>query len=86
MTVFKFKGSRNGLNQRKVSQYTCKFKNIFSIVYITRDKEGPSNSTSAHLPKETQTLNGKDTHVHMFPAALCTIVKIGKQPQCPPIG
>ena len=51
----------------------------FKTKAITRDKEGPSNSTDAYLFKEYPNTSLKDICPHMFIATFFTITKVWKQ-------
>ena len=54
-------------------------KTDFKPKGITRDKEGPSNFTSACLYKETQDTISEKVCISMFTAALFSIASIWKQ-------
>ena len=57
-------------------------KNHFKNKALTRDKEGPSSSTSGYLYEEIQNTQSKRHVILMLIAALFIIAKICKQPTC----
>ena len=77
-----------GVGEKLGSRTYTRHNRLQNKSYITRDKKGPSNSTSGYLFKETQdTKLKRHMHpcVHMFIAALLILVKIWKQPKFPSI-
>ena len=72
-----------GINKKSGAEVLTPDKTNFKTKAITRDKEGPSNSTSGRLSEETQTLTRKDVYIHMFTEALFIITKTRKQLKCP---
>ena len=49
-------------------------------------KKDPATPFLGIYPKKHKTLNQKDICIHMFTAALFTITKVWKQPECPSVG